>query len=65
MRVSTPGFVLVAGVIRPVMRQQVAFWKHVESLEAASCRSARVPISAQTYWLADLVRLRVLLDAAR
>jgi len=50
---------------RPVMRQQVAFWKHVESLKAASCRSARAPISAQAYWLADLIGLRVWPDAAR
>jgi hypothetical protein len=44
------------------MRQQVALWKHVESLKAASCRSARVPLSAQVYWLADLFGFRVWLD---
>jgi len=47
------------------MRQQVAIWKHVETLKAASCRSARVPISAQAYWLADLIGLRFWSDAAR
>ncbi len=43
----------------PVMRQQVAFWKHVEPLKAACGPSAGVSISALAYWLADLDGLQL------